>query len=125
MLAAESVRSQEGPQESQSGRYVCLDLLVARFECTPPIHAGSAILAEIWPGGGLLHLDCPIPSECEAILEGPAVKTRARVLGCAKEERGYLVEFSIAEDEPWFPEKYLPPYLLPAPTGEQKAIGSL
>jgi hypothetical protein len=122
MLVAETPCFQENDQKGQpkeGQRYLCLDLLDASFSCVPPMDADCAILVEVWTGGGLLHVDRPVPRDCEAILKGAAVKTRARVLSCMKDERGYVVEITVPAGEPWFPEKYFPPYLLPTAAAEQ------
>ncbi len=124
MSVAEIVCSQESHSSQEVQRYLCLDLLDANFACLPPINADCAILVEVSAGGGLLHLDRAIPRECEAILECAAVRTHARIVSCVKDERGYVVEFTVPAGQPWFPDSYFPPYLLPTPTVQQKVSSS-
>jgi hypothetical protein len=110
MLLAEVVPSPS--QKSQ--RYLCLDLLDASFQSVPPIQA-DAILVEVWPAGGLLHVECATPLNCNLCLTCPAGVIQGKVISCDKDETGFIVEFAVAENQQWFPEVYSPPYLLPAP----------
>lgn len=117
MLLAEPIAFQNQPQKQE--RYLCLDLLNATFECAPPVNDDSAILVEVWPQGGLLHVDRAVPVGCEMTLEGSAVRVRAKAVSCSKDDRGYVVEIAVEADQPWFPANYFPPYLLPAPASAE------
>lgn len=119
MLVAEPIITENNHTDQDASgkaqRYLCLDLLNATFECTPSIQDNNAILVEVWPCGGLLHLDRAVPDDCATILQGSALRTRIRTVSCKKDEDGYVVEFTVLAGQPWFPESYFPPYLLPAP----------
>ena len=108
MLVAEScVLSSKGQ------RFLCLDLLTASFESSPPMQT-EAILVEVWSSGGLLHTDRPAAPDCKFRLSGSALgRIDAKAVGCVKDENGYVVEFAVAEGQVWFPAAYRPPYLRP------------
>ena len=105
MLLAESI-------SARSCRYYCLDTLEATFEAGTGIRTESAILLEVWSGGGLLQVDSEVAVGSNVLLRsGPQSVVHGCVQSCQRDEYGCLIEFSVDSENAWFPAAYIPSYV--------------
>lgn len=73
---------------------------------TTGFQSDSGILLEVWPSGGLLHIEEAMPPGTTIQLLVGERQPAATVRNTEHDEFGYYVEFNT--EKPWFPAAYRP-----------------
>lgn len=99
-------------QKQRAGEHMqCLDVIKIASPPGPQqaLH-DCAIILEIWDLGALLQTSIPIP-EGTVLSLAFEQGVPAKVMSCEQDDYGFLVKIAILEGG-WFPEVYVPPYLM-------------
>jgi hypothetical protein len=96
--------------------FACIDMV--RIDCT--LNAGqrlseSAILLEIWAGGGLVQTSFPITAGSTVVVAAKETEVTGEVTKCEQDSGfGYLVDIAVNAPTKWFPSEYVPQWHAPA-----------
>jgi hypothetical protein len=95
----------------KGANYLCLELTRVRWAGSlGQLNNECGTLLEIWPLGGVLHTDGPIPEGTLLKIHAAGEEIEGRVQSYENDRFGYYHQLTM--DKPWFPVRYRPTYLL-------------
>src|SRR4051794_37794724 len=91
--------------KGQADHVSCLELVDVRWKAAGKENREDwGNLLEIWPIGGIVHLDEPIPVGTTITVTVPGSEIVAKVQSYEQDEFGSYIQFRV--DKPWFPTRY-------------------